>query len=532
MEKGGKHKVAETNTYKPALSLCKMSPDTEIVQKKERVKAFLSNKYLMLLIIILVFSFIIRIYYFSQTTQQAVWWDEAEYLATAKHWTAGVPYEINPQRPPLYQFLVAVLFWLGLGELSVKFLLTLVPAIILVFAIYLLGKEMFDKRIAIISAFLAAVSWTFIFWSIRAQPDFLSLTFQILSISYMWKYWKNNSLKLIILSGIFSALGFFFKVSGLLVPLAFMLFIFFKDRLTAFKKKHYYYYASSFIITLVPYFIWSYLNFGTPFAFKHGYSNLALASTAAAPFGWYNLKFFYTLTENALFILFILGFVLCLQFLFYLDMLIRDKKRFFDPTIFSILVIIIVSAFYIFYIRGTEDRWVYLWLPFIFFLSSKAVVYIYEKIKVYKKSLAIFIVVILLMFVAFRQIQHANLIIKEKKDSYIQVKQAGLWLKENANKRDSVLSASYTQTVYYSEINVTHITNDALNDPQFQSIAAFDSYINNTKPRYLMLSAFEYHPPAVYEWPQHNLYRLKTARAAFADSQRQQPILILYEIIY
>ena len=68
---------------------------------KEKVKAWLKNRYNLGLIGILVLSFIIRMYYFVITKDQAMWWDEAEYMATAKSWAFDIPYMINPQRPPL-----------------------------------------------------------------------------------------------------------------------------------------------------------------------------------------------------------------------------------------------------------------------------------------------------------------------------------------------------------------------------------------------------------------------------------------------
>ena len=342
----------------------------------------------------------------------------------------------------------------------------------------------------------------------------------------MWKYWKNPSSKAIILSGIFSALGFLFKVSGLLVPLSFMLFILIKDRFSALKNKHYYYYALAFIITLLPYFIWSQITFATPFAFKYGYSNAVLSDTPV-PFGWYNLDFFYTLTENALFLLFAIGVVLSVQFLLYLDILIKDRSKCFDSSLFSIIVLLVVSAFYIFYIRGTEDRWVYLWLPFIFLLAGKALLFVYERARPYNKFLALVFILVIIVYILFIQLSHANIIIKNKAPSYMQVREAGLWLKENANKSDVVISASYTQTVYYSELNVTH-----LNTPNFPSQEDFEIYLNNTKARFLIVSGFEYHPQWIYTWPQQNQLRVVPVQAYFADAEQKQPLLIIYEIGY
>jgi 4-amino-4-deoxy-L-arabinose transferase-like glycosyltransferase len=441
------------------------------------------------LIAILVLAFGIRLYYFDMTQAQALWWDEAEYMSAAKHWAFGVPYEINPQRPPLFMFLSSLVFQAGLGELFIKFVFVLLPSVILVYLIYLLGKEMYDEKIGLIAAFLGAISWTFIFWSLRAQPDSLSVVFQVASVLFMWKYWKTDNTKAIILAGLFSALGFYFKVSALLIPLAFLAFILIKDRLSAFTNKKYYYFAITFLLTLVPYFVYAYLYFGKLFTL--GSYNSSITSHVAL--GWYNLQFFYLLTENILFILFLFGLVLSLKVLIVIDVLLKERKA--DPNLFSILLIVIVSVFYIAYIRGTEDRWVFIWLPFIFFMIGNALMFIYECGKVHAKYLMIALIIGLLALGGFMQYQHADNLIKTKKDSYMPVKLGALWIKENSNPNDVVFSISYTQTVYYSERNVVTFSGNQ---------SEFEEMLRLKKPRYLMISIFEQHPDWMYAWVEDN----------------------------
>ncbi|HLF54036.1 MAG TPA: hypothetical protein VI544_02545, partial [Candidatus Nanoarchaeia archaeon] len=107
--------------------------ENKMEERKERVKKWLKNPYNLALIGVLVFAFAIRLYYFFVTRGQPLWWDEAEYMSTAKHWAFGVPYDLNPQRPPLFQFLAALSFIVGLGENFIKFTWTLLPSVFLVF---------------------------------------------------------------------------------------------------------------------------------------------------------------------------------------------------------------------------------------------------------------------------------------------------------------------------------------------------------------------------------------------------------------
>jgi len=497
------------------------SPDPA-ERRKARLKDWLKDKYNLGLLLVLVFAFVIRVRYFLLTRTQTLWWDEAGYMAAAKHWAFGVPFQLEVQRPPLFQFLAALEFMAGFGEVFIKFSLIFLPSVFLVFVVYLLGKELFDKKVGLIAAFLTAVSWTFLFWSSRFQPDFLSMTFQVLAIVFMWKYWKKPKTKPIIYAGIFAAFGFYFKVSALLVPMIFIVFILAKDRFSALKNKHYYYFSIAFLLTLVPYFLWTKVVFGTFLAFSSGYSSTIIESI---PFGWYTLNFFYSFTEGVLFVLFLGGLFLSLRFLLYIDLLVKDKSKMLDPNIFSLLVLIFISAFYIFAMKGAEDRWLFLWLPFIFLLIGNALTFVYRKIRVYGKNLAIIIVLGLLLFGAYSQFNHADQIIKNKLGSYEPVELSGVWMKENSVPGDIVLSRSRTQHTYYTERET--FSYNLLDGPD-----ELDAYIGENKPKFFVVSVFERHPEWTNLWVDENQGRLQPVKVYFADAQQTNAVLIVYEIKY
>ncbi len=495
--------------------------EKKIQDRKENIKNWLKNPHNLALVGIVIFAFLIRLYYFIQTSGQTLWWDEAEYGSTAKNWALDTPYDYNPQRPPLFQFIWSLLISSGLQENAIKFFITVIPAVFLVFTIYLLGREMFSKEIGLIAAFLSSVSWTLVFWASRIQPDFISMSFQVLSIFFMWKHWKKTSAKFVFLAAFFAGLGFYFKVSALLVPMIFIVFLLIKERFGAFTNKHNYYFAFIFLLTLAPYFIWSQLTFDNPLGFRVGYVD----APTDFPIGWYNLRFYHFLTEGLLFILFIVGVLLAFRFLLYFDLMIKEKQRCFDPKLFSLISLAFISVFYIFYIRNTDDRWVFLWLPFIFYIIGLAVMFVYEFLKKYKRTIAIIISVGLIAFSGYEQLTHANSLIDLKKDSYMPVKLGGEWIKENSEINDKLLSISYTQSVYYSERNVsTYAT--------IKNNSEFDNYLDGNKPRFLQVSMFEPHPPWVNDWINKNGEKLRPVQAYFADAEKKQPVLIIYEINY
>lgn len=487
---------------------------------KSRSSEWIKNKWNLALLAVLIFAIAVRIYFFTQTISQPLWWDEAEYMSVAKHWQLGVPYDLNPQRPPLFSSLSALAFIMGFGETFIKFFLVLLPSAFFVFTVYLLGKEMFNSKVGLISSALAAVSWTLLFWSVRMQPDFFSISFSVLAVVFMWKYWKGQETgkgktKFILWSGFFAAMGLYFKVSALLIPMVFIVFLFIKDGLSAFKNKDYYYFSAAFIGTLVPYFIWAVATFGNVLAFSTGYSNQVINPTLN--FGWYALNFLYTFNGKILFALFLLGGLMGLNFLFYFDKIAGKKKL--NANLFSVLAIIIIAAFYIFYIRGAEDRWLFLWLPFIFFLISNGLIFIYDKVKPYEKNVALAVVIILLAAGMFMQLSHANNLIDQKKDSYEPVKAAGIWINENFDG-EVVIAESLPQMTYYAESEVVQYS-------EFSGKEDFGIYVKENDPL-IVISVFEAHPEWAYEWIQENQNGLTPLQAYFADEGMTQPLIVVY----
>lgn len=479
------------------------------------------------LIGIITLAFVVRLYHFIITLNQPLWWDEAEYLAASKHFAFGIPYVVNPQRPPFFQMIAGFFLKIGLGEPSIKFFLVLIPSVFLVWAVYLLGKEMYNKKIGLIASFLTALSWTLLFWTSRMQPDYISMSFQVLAVFFMWKFWKNNKTLPIVLAGAFSAISFMFKVSGLLIPLIFAIFILGKDRLSAFKNKKYYYFAITFLLFLSPLFIWNFTQYGDPLATRKNYSPVLETNE---PFKIVqNLTFYYLVTENVLFVLFILGLILGLKFLLYSDILLKDKKKIFNPDIFSVLVLIVVSLFYMFWIKETQDRWVFLWLPFIFFLTGKASLSIYDYLKKYGKVLSALLVLALLLIAGYSNYHHATTIIEGKKDSYEQIKQAGIWLKENSNPQDIIFSRSQPQMSYYSERKIVNFNSVDNPTPNLEDL---NLLLDKYHPEYIMVSIYETNPVWMQDWIIQNQAKLTPVHALFADRSQQQATVVIYQISY
>jgi len=466
------------------------------------IKTFWYNKINLLLLGIIIIALAIRVFFFIQTTSigQTSWWDSAEYLAQGTHYATGIPYVENPQRPPAFQYLIALAILLGLNETWIIFLLSLLPSVIIVFLVFLLGKTMINTRVGLIASAFVATSWNFIFWSNRAQPDFLTLMFQLLTIYYFWNMLKlqkiedmnKKKIKYSILAGIFSAAGFYFKISALLIPISLLVFLLLKDKLKIFVKKEYWIYAISFLAGLVPYFIWAYYKFGSILAFTTGYSN---AIIGRMPFAFHTITFFQVFGLGVMFLIFLAGLLLCLKALMYLDILVKTDEL--DIRMFLLTLMIIVISFYTFYIRAIEDRWIFILLPIMAIICGMILDKVYSWISEYGNWKWIIVIIIcgLLCWSSVEQFNYSETIITGKMKSYSDVKLAAEWMRDNSLPTEIIMSISYPQTIFYSQRHVETYSS--------MSWLEFMEYVNENKPRYITFSNWEpYQPP----WRNYLIY--------------------------
>jgi hypothetical protein len=126
--------------------------------------------------------------------------------------------------------------------------------------------------------------------------------------------------------------------------------------------------------------------------------------------------------------------------------------------------------------------------------------------------------------------------ILNKVNSFVSVKYAGLWIKENSNLNDSVVSSSLPQMVYYSE-RVTYpyaLTQSSLNVPSnlYKTEQEFEKEVISKKPKYITDSVWEQVPQWVHEYPAKHNSTLVPVQVYYLDAQKTQPSLIIYEVKY
>src|SRR3989344_1097759 len=156
---------------------------SEIKDPKEtNKKNILKDKEYLILIGILAFTFFIRLYYFIITKSQPVWWDEAEYLNLAKNWAFGFPpWALPAVRPIFFPLVLSFFYKIGANEITIR-IIPFLTSIASVYLVYLIVKEMYNKKIGLISSFMLAIFWSYLFFSTRILVDVPVSTLWLLGV--------------------------------------------------------------------------------------------------------------------------------------------------------------------------------------------------------------------------------------------------------------------------------------------------------------------------------------------------------------
>lgn len=515
-----------------------MSEEQIIESRKAKILGFLKKKNNLILLSIIVLGFLIRLYYFSLTIDQAYWYDESEYLTYAKHWALNVPYEPNPQRPPLFPLIISIFYILGLNEVVIKFFVVLIPSTLIILISYLLVKEMYNERIALITAFLISVFWLLIFNTMRMHTDALFMLLIYIAIYFFWKgYVKEKKSKYLILVGVLLTLAFMVRLVGVLTVATIILFLLATERFKPLKEKGLWFAGIAGLLTVMPYLIYNKIQFGRVFAFSSGYAqNIKEASKPFAfgtldIFNWYHgtgikifsgFNWFY---EQILFLLFLIGLLTLFNLFIGFDFLIKNKDEKLKGDFFTVLHILVYLTFFIFILRDYgEDRWLMPTSLFIFIITAKGIDLTYSSIKNYSKYIAIGVIGLILLTGAFFSLQHADFITKIKVGTYSQEPPAGKWLKEHTNKSDIIFSNNEaTPFTFYSERKVTWF------NPESELLKK----IKEMKPKYYMVSIYYPSDQWTYEFPQKYNKYLRQVQVFFEvrDNGEKIPAVGIYEFI-
>lgn len=336
-------------------------------------------------------------------TTYTILWDSAVYLGTGKFlYSAGISGMMEIARPILLPVFTGLFWKIQLDTVLFSKLLIFISSIFLVFLVYLLSKELFNKKTALISATLIVFTPVFFFHSTQILTDIITTVFSLLAI---YLYIKKKSIFLV---GFFSSIAFLFRFpNGLvLVIISIMILIKFLRKKTRTIKKlavKYTILFSSFILPVIPFLVFNYFMYRDETCCLHhalfrpwyyavwSQSNPAgsvltgTISSSILNILYYPINF---IAQNYFLIFIIFGFY------FYFR-----KKLYRNDNLNILVVSLFIYISYFSYILNKELRYGLVFLPFFVILSSYGIIEFFESLKKNRKR-AFF--VMLSLMIAFQ----------------------------------------------------------------------------------------------------------------------------------
>jgi len=281
-------------------------------------------------------------------------------------------------RAPLLPYLLSPLYLFNLGFLA-NFFIVFIGALS-VCLVYILGKKMFNKKVALYSAGLFLLIPLHIVYSAKILTGVLFTFFVLLTFLSFWKGYEENNKKHKILFGMFLALALLSRYTALWIMPIFLLYFLARDKSLKFLKDKYLGYSIlAFFGTLIPCFIYGIFEYNNPIgAFIHG---------AKASAYWGGLQSWHFFFDYWWQMFSIIGIVFAIALIYILY-----KKEFFKKEIYLLLIWFAFFLGMAIYMPHKEDRFILAIVPTIALISG----YFIDKIKRYKKLILIGIIIVTL----------------------------------------------------------------------------------------------------------------------------------------
>jgi hypothetical protein len=275
------------------------------------------------------------------------------------------------------------------------------------------------------------------------------------------------------------------------------------------------------ISILLIFFLYNFIKYGNifPALLSGGY----ISSPKNVPFAFNILLYIPNFLLTIFFILFLLGLGISM-FNIYLSYNFLDQKKAERNSMLLILMALIFFSFFIFYLRGAEDRWLLEANIVLSIVSAIGFNFVYECLKKYNKIFSLVLITALLCIGAYQQIEYADSIINSRKDSFLQMKQGFEWIKQNSPKESIILGSGIEPyAVYYAERNYA-----SLPSSEGFNLAQNKSDLEKIKADYLVVHRFTAQQPYIGEYLQ-NQDKWEPINAFFFDAEKKDLALIIYK---
>ncbi|MDP3919050.1 MAG: glycosyltransferase family 39 protein, partial [Nanoarchaeota archaeon] len=305
--------------------------------------------------------------------------------------------------------------------------------------VYLLGKEVYNKKVGLIAASIFGVMPLYFFYSLKLLTEPLAICLMLLAFYFLYKYDKQGKSKFIYAMSFFLGLMFLTRyLTGIVVISAYLYLIFSK-----WKNKELYYSMGLFFITISPLFILGIINYGNPLGML--LTNLFDNTTANGTIGYYFTNIFK-----------ILGYFI--PVIFIIGLFSKGNKK--PMILFLGLYILAISL-----LSQHYERFFVICFPFIAIIAANG----FEKFDNQRVEK-----ILLFIFIGFNLIMAVHNINLDKDNTKFLINTA-----EELNLNGTIMSNSPIYFSYFSDMNVVDFPHFPYCDQKV------DYYIvDNYHPRY------------------------------------------------
>jgi len=520
-----------------------MNKMPEIEERKrdiiEVLKRYFSDWRNVVFVLVLLLSLVLRFNYYNVNVAQ--WWDEADYTTGAKVIANSElreslsQYTFNPRRP-----FFTSLFWGGIlffgGNDTALHFSVLLFSIIGVWLTYLIGKELFNKEAGIIGSLILGISWVHLFYTARFLTEIVATTFYLAAAYFFIKgFVKDDNWKMCALAGLFFGLSWFTRSQMIMMIVPFVVYLFLKDKFRLFLNKKVYITLLLILIAMSPFFLYL-LSFENPIKTYSGVGTGRFEGGGLKGF-IENTAIILNSFQGLFFTLLLIGLVAYgIDIVLGYDFIWKGDKEILKKIFVLLWVLMPWLFFGLTFNRGLEDRYFIPSFPIAFLIigflliKAKELFEKYVNFK-YSKFVAYAIILLILTYGANTQLKTADDLIKARANTFDLTKYAGEWIKERSDSKDSVVSASKYQNMYYSERDTFPFCED---NKCRENETIFIDKLKVINPKYVVVSVYEpgFTPQWAYTIGQRYSNLLGPVKAYCQEPGCEKggaPLLIVYE---
>lgn len=459
-----------------------------IQNRKDKIINYLKNPYTIAFLVILFIGILIRLQYLFINT--GLWWDEIGWLQAGQIIAGMSPEIFEIAKAPLFPLLAGLIFWLGGGENIIRVLLVFLPSVGVMIGVYILGKEVFNKKIGLIAMSIVAVFSHHLFYEARIMADMLANCLELLTIAlFIWFYVNEKKPHLLFVPVIFGIFAFLTRYSACIALISIAVYLLITERFSIFKNKNIWIAVGAATIMFTIFGLINLSIFGHVWPAMTHYITSPISGTAAieAAHGTFNLSFLYAIFDwlnfggsllgggtvliKSLIPFFIIGLSCFFTMFIGIDKILKSRSlnktdmqaiKKLKPIFVIFLWFSISAYFWIFFWHYATPRWAMGIAPAVIVIVAYGYYTLYNiikkvinktSIKKFAQIIATIIVLTMLIFSLTLVYQRTDQMIESKAGSYDYLKPVSLWLQDNLREDEIVMFPSYIWYEYYTQRN-------------------------------------------------------------------------------